>query len=223
MTEWSLPAQVLLPLGLGLLGFVEPCAVGSHIVVLGTLSERSTRGRLISLTAFVATRTLAFGGVGIIVAFIGQHFVAGQKAFWLLFGLAYAALGVLYLTGRTGPLRRSIGLRRPTVNAHRDVAVLGIFFAVNVPACAAPLLFAVAGSAAGAGAPAAGFGTMALFGFALSAPLFLVVGIPKLGGALSAVRDAPRRLHRLIGGILIAVGFWSMWFGLFVDPADWQL
>lgn len=222
MTEWSLAAHIFLPIGLGLLGFVEPCAIGSHMVVLGTLKEQSRTGRLASLLAFLATRTIAFGLVGIVVAVIGQYFVAGQKAFWLIFGLAYAVLGFLYLNGKAGLLMRRIGLRGQSQRDQRNAVVLGVLFGVNVPACAAPLLFVVAGSAAGAGAYATGFMTMALFGLALSAPLLLVVAIPNLARGLEAVGNTSRWLHRLIGGILIAVGVWSIWFGLFVDPANWQ-
>ena len=222
MTEWSLAAHIFLPIGLGLLGFVEPCAIGSHMVVLGTLKEQSRTGRLASLLAFLATRTIVFGLVGIVVALVGQHFVTGQKAFWLIFGLAYVALGCLYLIGKAGLVMRRIGLRWQSPNGQRNAVVLGVLFGVNVPACAAPLLFAVAGSAAGAGVYAMGFTTMALFGLALSAPLLLISAVPKLARALEAVGSASQWLHRVIGSILIAVGVWSVWFALFVDPADWR-
>jgi len=223
MTEWSLAAHIFLPIGLGLLGFVEPCAVGGHMVVLGTLNEQSRTSRLTSLLVFMVTRTMAYGVVGIVVVLIGQYFVAGQKAFWLIFGLAYAALGFLYIFGKVGLLMRRIGLHRPSPRGQRNAVLLGVLFGANVPACAAPLLFAVAGSAAGAGDYAAGFITMALFGLALSAPLLLIVAVPRFVRVLEAVGGASQWLHRFIGVILIAVGVWSVWFGLFVDPADWQL
>ena len=155
--------------------------------------------------------------------FIGQHFVTGQKIFWLLFGLAYVALGFLYLIGKAGLVMHQVGFKRPPHASHHSSVLLGVLFGINVPARAAPLLFAVAGSAAGAGAFSAGFITMAVFGTALSAPLFLIIAIPKLGTVLETVDGAARWVHRLIGTILVAVGVWSMWFGLFVNPADWQL
>ena len=93
MTEWSLTVHLVLPFGLGLLGFIEPCAIGSHMVVLGALAEQSKAKRAASLFLFVVTRALALGVVGPGVALLGQQFITGQKAFWLLFGVAYVGLG----------------------------------------------------------------------------------------------------------------------------------
>jgi cytochrome c-type biogenesis protein len=222
MIEWSLATHVVLPVSLGLLGFIEPCAVGGHMVVLGVLAKQSKAKRAASLVLFVLTRTLALGGVGIIVALIGEQFVFGQKVFWLFFGTAYVALGALYLAGKAGVLMQRIGIARQVTGNRRGAVMLGMLFGLSVPACAAPLLFAVAASAAGSGAYALGFTTLALFGLALSVPLLLVAAVPKLSRALETMHGSPRWLRRIIGLLLIGMGLWSVWFGLFVNPADWQ-
>ena len=222
MTEWSLATHLIFPASLGLLGFIEPCAIGSHMVVLGALAEQSRAKRAGSLLIFVLTRTVALGLVGVVVAAIGQQFIVGQKVFWFLFGFAYVMLGALYFAGKGRLLAGGIGAGRRLANGRRGAVALGVLFGLSVPACAAPLLFAVAASATGANAYALGFATMALFGLALSAPLLFVAAIPKLARALEGMRSAPRWVRRTVGILLVAMGAWSIWFGLFVDPTDWQ-
>lgn len=222
MTEWSLLAHLVIPIGLGLFAFIEPCAIGAHMVVLGALTDQSRPQRVASLIVFVVTRTVTLGIIGIAVALIGLHFITGQKVFWLLFGVAYMGLGGLYLAGKSGALMRQLGLARRFVDHRRSVVMLGIVFGLSVPACAAPLLFAVAANAAGAETYAIGFVTMGLFGLAMSAPLLLVAVVPTLARALERIRSTPQR-RRVVGGVLVGLGLWSIWFGLFVDPTDWQL
>ena len=219
MIEWSLATHFLLPIGLGLFGFIEPCAIGSHLLLLGTLRDQSRPARNLSLLIFIATRTFAMGVVGLIVAFIGQLFVDAQKAFWILFGVVYLAMGFAYLLGKTDLIMKRITPRLSPDLHNRNAIVLGIVFGLNIPACAAPLILAVAAAASSSDAVTAGFITMALFGLALSAPLLLLVAIPSLNERLSRLlHSGSRRLRLSIGAVLIIVGLWSMWFGLFVDP-----
>ncbi|NND00339.1 MAG: hypothetical protein HKN85_09170 [Gammaproteobacteria bacterium] len=216
--------QLLLPIGLGLFGFIEPCAIGGHLVFLSTLRGQSRVSHSISLLFFTAIRTLVMGVVGLLVATIGKVFVDAQKAFWLIFGLLYIGLGLTYLLGKANVLMRRVSPHRPGPIQNRNTAILGLLFGVNIPACAAPLLLAVAAAAGGTGAPAMGFMTMALFGLALSAPLFLIVAVPALDNLLRVVFEARSvRLHAVIGIALIGFGLWAVWFGLFVDPTTWQL
>jgi len=223
MIEWSLTTHVMLPVSLGLLSFVEPCAIGSHMVILGALAGQSRAKRAASLLLFAATRTVALGIVGVVIAYIGQQYISSLKVFWLLFGIAYTVIGVLYVAGKAGIVMRSIGVSGQFSGGRRGAVALGALFGLSVPACAAPLLFAVAASVAGANAYALGFVTMALFGFALSAPLLLVATVPKLGAVLEEMRAAPRWVHRTIGLLLAGAGLWSIWFGLFVEPSDWTM
>jgi len=217
--EWF--AHLLVPLGLGLLGFIEPCTVGGHIAFLSSLADQTKARKLASLAVFTVARTIIFGAIGSVVSLVGLLFVSGQKTFWFVFGLAYIALGAVYLAGRAKHLR---GIDVSTDHhSKRSALVLGLILGLNVPACAAPLLFAVAGSAVGAGTISRGFATMALFGLALSAPLFVVALAPKISNVIRALGSHSRRTHWIIGSILVLVGVWSLWFGLFVDPADWQL
>ena len=223
MMEWSTAAHLVLPVGLGLLGFIEPCAIGSHMVVLGALAARSKAQRAVALFLFVATRTVAMGAVGGVVALIGERFITGQKMFWFLFGAAYVTLGAFYYAGKAAVLSQGLRANSHLPDGNRGAVALGTLFGLSVPACAAPLLFAVTAGGAGAGTFTLGILTMGLFGLSLSAPLLLVVAVPRLAHALQVVRGAPPWGRRTVGALLVGMGLWSIWFALFVDPVDWQM
>ena len=95
-----------------------------------------------------------------------------------------------------------------------------MLFGLNIPACAAPLLLIVLGAAAAGGAGgsalAEGFFSLALFGLALSAPLVAAVIVPLARRALDWTAGLSRRIPTWTGIAMIALGVWSIWFGLFV-------
>jgi len=83
-----------LAIGLGLLGFVEPCSVGANMVFLGHLREKGRGERLRETAKFALGRSAVLGLFGLGIAFLGSSVFAAQKGFWLLLGLLYLALGV---------------------------------------------------------------------------------------------------------------------------------
>ena len=103
----------------------------------------------------------------------------------------------------------------------RGSAALGVLFGLNIPACAAPLLLALLGASAASGARggsvAEGFVALALFGFALSLPLVVAVLFAPARRALDWLAALSRRLPVWTGVLLIALGAWSIWLGLFVS------
>ncbi len=70
--EFSYPTVLVVPLGLGLLGFVEPCTVGGHLVFLRAMAERPRSARLVSMLAFTLVRTLVMGSFGALVVLVGR-------------------------------------------------------------------------------------------------------------------------------------------------------
>jgi cytochrome c-type biogenesis protein len=56
-----------------------------------------------------------------------------------------------------------------------------------------------------------------LFGFALSLPLAVAVLIPAARRALDWLARLSGRIPLWTGIVLIALGIWSIWFGLFVE------
>lgn len=219
MSGAELTATFLLPVGLGLFGFVEPCSIGSTLLFIKLMEGRPAAVKLGQVATFTLARGAFIGLLGAAAALIGSAFLAFQKAGWLVLGLVYFAIGVLYLTGRVGWLMRSIGPRIARLGDLRASAALGTLFGLNIPACAAPLLLALlAASASGAtgGGVARGFVSLALFGLALSLPLVVAVLFAPARRALDWLASLAGRMPRWTGLLLVALGLWSAWFGLFV-------
>lgn len=65
-------AQTLtLAVGRGLLGFEEPCSVGSHLLFVKYLESNSPRKRLLKTTIFTLTRAGFMAGLGVLAALLG--------------------------------------------------------------------------------------------------------------------------------------------------------
>lgn len=132
---------VVLPIFLGLFGFIEPCSVGTTLVVVKQIEGQPARVRIMQTAMFAATRALFIGALGLLAVLLGAAFLGLQKAAWMI-------LGVLYLSGKAGVLMRSFGLGLARLRTVRGSVALGVLFGLNIPACAAPLLLALLGSAA---------------------------------------------------------------------------
>jgi len=218
----ALTASILLPVGLGLFGFIEPCSIGSTLVFIKVMEGKSTAVKLWQVGVFTATRALFIGVLGAVAVLVGSAFIGFQKAMWTGLGGLYVALGLLFVAGRAGYIMTSLGPSLARIGDVRGSAALGLLFGLNIPACSAPLLFALLGAAAAGGVSGAtlanGFSSLALFGFALSLPLAVAVLIPAARRALDWIAGLSGRIPRWTGIVLIALGLWSVWFGLFVTP-----
>ena len=161
-----------LAVGLGLLGFVEPCSIGANMVFLGHLREKGRGARLRETTKFALVRSAVLGLFGLGIAFLGSSVFAAQKGFWLLLGLLYLALGAAVMLNarfRWGLFGR-VSLRRLLPERADRSLGLGLLFGLNLPACAYPLMLALLGPGAASGA-FLGFAALFVFGLALSLPL----------------------------------------------------
>lgn len=211
----------VIPAGLGLLGFVEPCSIGSSLVFIKYVEGRSTAAKLGEVTVFALTRAAFIGLLGILAALIGATFLAFQKAGWIVLGTAYAAIGALYVARRIEPLMIAIGPRLGSVGGRGGAAALGVLFGLNIPACAAPLLFVLLGAAAAGGARtgaiSGGFVALAIFGLALSLPLVMAVYFAPARAVLDRLAGLSRRVPFWTGALLIALGLWSIGFALFAE------
>jgi cytochrome c-type biogenesis protein len=225
MNEFDLFQLVILPVGLGLLGFVEPCSIGSSLVFIKCIEGQSAATRIAQVGVFALTRALFIGALGALVALIGTAFLVLQKSGWILLGLLYIAIGAFYVFGKGGVLMGTLGPSLSRLVGLRGSIGLGFLFGLNIPACAAPLIFALLGTAAVAGsiggAVMTGFLMLGLFGLALSLPLVLAVLWEPGRGLLDRLAGLSVRVPVVIGLVLIGLGLWSVYFGLFVDLADW--
>jgi cytochrome c-type biogenesis protein len=221
VTALSLTNTVLLPLGLGLLGFVEPCTIGSSLFFIKHMEGRNAGGKLAEVGLFAVTRALFIGALGVLAVALGATFLGLQKAAWIVLGAVYFGLGVLYVAGRAGPLMVALGPSLSRLSGLRGSAGLGVLFGLNIPACAAPLILALFGAAAAGGASGAtfamGFVSLALFGMALSLPLIIAVLFAPARQAVDWIAGLSRRARVCTGVVLIGLGLWSIGFGLFVS------
>jgi cytochrome c-type biogenesis protein len=211
---------VALPVAFGLVGFIEPCAIGSTLVFIKTLEGRPAPAKVVQMSLFAGFRAAFIGLLGAAAVLVGAAFFGFQRAAWIALGLLYAALGALYLAGRIGWLMRWFGPGLARLSSARGAAALGVLFGLNIPACAAPLLVALLGAAAAGGARGAsaaqGFLALALFGFALSLPLLAAVLFEPARRALDWLAGLSRRLPVWTGLLLVVLGAWSIWFGVSV-------
>ncbi len=225
MTEIDLLYLILLPVGLGLLGFVEPCSMGSSLVFIKYLDGKNAATQIAKVGVFALTRGLFIGVLGALVALLGTLFLGVQKGAWIVLGTIYVLIGAFYLLGKAGILMRTLGLSLSRLRGLRGSAGLGILFGLNIPACAAPLIFALFGTAAAtsnAGTPVArGFFSLALFGLALSLPLVFAVGFAPARRLLDRLAGLSLRIPFWTGVVLIGLGLWSISFGLFISLEDW--
>jgi len=213
---------VLLPLGVGLIGFVEPCAIGAHLIFLARQAERSRNAKAAALVAFVSARTLVMGSFGALVGLLGELLIEFQPGFCLVFGLLYCVIGMGFLLDRSGWLKRGLVLPSPTWKNARSAWLVGAAFGLNIPACAAPILFGLLGLTVSGGSAIAGFSMMAIFALGLSAPLVAMMLLPAFARFIERSAEWLRACRWLTGALFIVLGAWSVYFGLFVDPADWS-
>ena len=213
MTDAAI-SLIALPVGLGLLGFIEPCTIGSSLLFLGYLEGRTAKEKVAQTVAFTLARASFMGLLGIAAVAVGAAFVQYQKGAWVLMGTLYIGLGLAYLTGRVDRLKRSFGLGLARLRGTKGAVALGLVFAFNIPACAGPLLVALLGAAA-VSSPEThgrGFVMLSLFGLALSLPI-AVAALSERGRRLfDAVAGYSGRAPKFIGAIFVLLGAWSIRF-----------
>ncbi len=220
MTAGEIATFIVWPIAFGLLGFIEPCVIGATLLFIKTTEGQSTATKMGQVLAFTLSRAVFIGVLGALAAYIGTLFLGVQKAVWILMGVLYVGIGVLYLTGRIGTFMVSIGPRLASLSSPRGSILLGMVFGLNIPACAGPLLLALLAASAAGGASgetvARGFVSLGLFGFALSLPLVAAVLFQRARRMLDRLAGLTRRLPLWTGTLFVLLGAWSIWFGLFV-------
>lgn len=215
----SLFAEFVLPVGFGLLGFIEPCTLGTTLVFIGFLEGKGAGRKLSETLGFLLTRALMIGGFGALASILGTLFLGLQKDAWIGLGSLYVVLGTLYVLGRIGPLMIALGPSLRRLSGVKGAAGLGFLFGLNIPACAAPLVLVLLAAAASHDAIGGrvwfGFWSLALFGVALSLPLAMAVVFAPAHRMIDRLGHLSRRMPTITGLLLIAVGLWSIHDGVF--------
>ncbi len=209
---------MVMAVGLGLLGFVEPCSVGTHFLYIKYLETRSGIARIGHTMVFALTRATFMAILGLLAAGLGGAFIGVQHTFWVILGVMIAALGAFYLLGGTGWLMATLARLLPRLPDKGTSAGLGVLFGLNIPICAAPLLAVLLGTAAAQSATTGSVltGTVALFlfGLALSAPLLLAVISQRGRRWLDAIAGISGRMPKVTGIVLVLLGGWSIAMGV---------
>ena len=225
MNEIDILQLLLLPVALGLLGFVEPCSIGSTMLFIKYLEGKGASDKVLQTGVFTLTRALLMGLLGVLAALLGSLFVDLQQGVWLILGILYLLIGVLFVMGRVGMLQRQLGPSLARLSGTRGSLGLGLLFGLNIPACAAPIIFALLGTAALTGGASLGIGggflSMLLFGLALSLPLVLAVSWSQARRLLDRLAGFSSRVPVLTGLLFIGLGLWSIYFALFINLKDW--
>jgi cytochrome c-type biogenesis protein len=219
MTGAEFATAFFLPIGLGLLAFIEPCAIGATLLFIKLVEGKPARMKLAQALGLMLSRGLFIGLLGASAAWIGGAFFALQKAGWIVFGAVYFAIGLMYLTGHVRWLMRSVGPRLSRLGDVQSSVAMGLADGLNIPACAAPLLVALlAATAAGAapGGVAGGFLSLSLFGIALSLPLVSAVLFAPARRAIDWLAGLSERIPRWTGVLMMILGVSTIGFGLLV-------
>ncbi len=216
MTELTAFTVFVLPVGLGLLGFIEPCSIGSTLVFVKYLEGRDRAGKIAQVSVVTLARAIFTGALGAAAVALGTVFLGFQKAGWILLGTLYAVSGVLFILGRANVLMVSLGPALSRVSASQGSVGLGLLFGLNLPACAAPLVLALLGAAATGGVTgltfAAGFASLAL-----SAPLVAAVLFQPVRRWLDRLAALSRRIPFWTGLLLLLLGLWSIRFAFVAE------
>lgn len=201
-----------LALGLGLLGFIEPCSLGANGVFLSYLRNKSRAARLSETIRFAMVRSVVLGLFGLGVALLGEQIFAAQKGFWLFLGLLYLTLGVsIILNVRLGwGLFARLSPGRLLARRENHSWGLGLLFGLNLPACAYPLMLALLGRSAASGAPW-GFAALFVFGLALSAPLVPLALSERAAKLFDRLTRASGAAPYVIGAVLIAIAAYVLY------------
>jgi cytochrome c-type biogenesis protein len=195
--------------------------MGTNLLFIKFVERKDTTAKVMQAVTYTVTRALFIGALGAGVALVGAVFIDAQKALWIVLGALYAIIGVLFVTGKTARIQRTLGPGLMRISGARGSAALGVLFGLNIPACAAPLIFAVLGTASLGSGIAQGFSSLALFGFALSAPLLLALAWGPARRALDRLAALSAKVPFWTGIVFVALGLWSIYLGVFVNLEDW--
>ena len=91
MVAADLVSLVLLPLALGLMGFIEPCSIGTSLLFIRYVEGGDAATKVAQVAIFALTRALVAGVLGAGAALVGSVFIGVQKAGWVLLGAVYVA------------------------------------------------------------------------------------------------------------------------------------
>lgn len=200
---------IVLPLFLGLVGSITPCALGINAVFLGYVMGQDRWHRLWQGLLVTLARAFSLMVLGLLFGFLGEQvktFIFGYQRF---VAAALIALGALLILSYYRPMSLpgvQLGSKRFKQNTGGALA-LGALFGLDIPACTSPMVLALLAQTVFVGELAFGAITLFLFGIAMSLP---VLGVALFEGANQRFLGFARRWkgasYHGAGLLLIVVG-----------------
>lgn len=157
--------MIILPIVLGLLGFVQPCVVGMNSIFLGYLREEDSSARARELLKYTVVKTLFAALVGLGAAGVGAAVLGGASK--NILRILLVLLGGIYIASRFK------AMPVPNIMPKGNFSY-GVLYGLGVPACAVPLLISLGLIAAFSGSIYSGVTLLSAFGLAISLPLLLI-------------------------------------------------
>jgi cytochrome c-type biogenesis protein len=205
--------DLLTPIGLGLIGFLEPCSLGANAIFLSYVAPLSGWRRVGEALTFTLSRGVFLGLIGAVAGAAGGAVLALQRWYITTLGIVFVLLGLLVLTGGSRYLPRLPSLGVGHLHRVRSVALLlGVIFGLSAPVCAMPLLGALVARSLPLGA-VGGFVEMFVFGVAMSAPLIGLTAWRSWQHGLQRLNALQPYAPYLTGGGLILIGVYGITSG----------
>lgn len=210
----SLMQTLLIPAIFGLIGFIEPCSIGIHMLFLGSVSEAGARQRLAGITVFMLVRSVLMVALGLSAAWLGARLFIWQSGWFLALGAAYMAVGAWQIFG-TGSLSGLMRIPWLTGAWLADApvvrpAMLGLLGGLTIPACAVPLVAVLLGQSLLVGKLAFAALSLMVFALALSLPLLPLVLWRNGHAFLARISGVARRYRRWLGVVIMLIGVLTM-------------
>lgn len=167
---------VVLPVALGLVGSITPCALGINAVFLGYVMGKDRWTRLWQGALMALSRALSLMLLGLLFAIIGEQVKSFLFGYQRLIAFSLIALGALLILS----YHRAVSLPSLSLGSHRfkdspgGALALGAVFGLDIPACTSPMVLALLAQTVFVGDLAFGAITLFLFGLAMSLPVLVL-------------------------------------------------
>ncbi len=206
MNTWA--NLFILPVILGLVGAITPCAMGINALFLGYLMDKERRVRLWQGAQFTLVRAGLLTLLGLLFGLLGQTAAGFIFAYQKVIAVSLILLGGLFIVSGYRPLPiPELGLGRRFGRGPGGALTLGILFGLDIPACTGALVLALLARTVLMGNYVAGAISLFVFGVAMSLP---VLAVAMFEGANRALVGFSRRARTAFyfgaGGLLILVG-----------------
>lgn len=207
----SLLLALLIALAAGVVAFVSPCVLplvpGYLSYVTGLAGATPKRGRMaVGAALFVLGFTVVFVSFGALFGGLGSTLLTWQREIQIAMGVVVIVMGISFL-GFVPALQRERRIHKLPAEGLWGAPLLGAVFGIGWTPCVGPTLGSVLTLATNEASAVRGAVLSAAYCVGLGLPFVLVaLALGKSTKSLAFLRRNSRRIQRLGGALLIAVG-----------------